>query len=210
MNPRIRYFLLISIPILIIFSLFICFAKKIVLKNLFLLDDIMISDRSSDGVCVTQLQSLVIYTNFCPEDVNHIPLNISYSDGTEIRKLFNRTIILFDPNGKGNYTVALLNLLYALPKQGTWIVCTYYNPGCRLYLYNETQSIYIIYPTKQNNSYILYYKVPKNSSFVILLNLGNTTKIIQEDYNLVLIEGTNSTIRKAVDRFIFWWYGIYS
>lgn len=210
MNPRAKYFLLIIIPILTIFALFVCFDGKIMLKNNFSYESSSISMKLPNGVCATKLQDFIIYTNFCPDEVKDIPLNISYSNGTEIRKLFNRTIVFFDPNGVGNYTVALLNLLYALPKQRTWIVCIYYDPGCKLYLYNETQDAYIIYPTKQHDSYIIYYELSKNSSFSIFLNIGNSTRIIQRDYNSVLIEGTNSTIRKAVDRFIFWWYGVFS
>lgn len=145
--------------------------------------------------------NVIITSPYNLNELKNIPI-INLTNISEIRNKYQYYILLIDPNGYGNYTVAYTNLKIKIPNLID--TCSYYYKGCLRYLENITFDDY--YPI-HFSSYNTTYLFPKNVTLLIDLLYGNKTEIIYKDGKIELI-GNNYTIDKVAWRFILYWYGI--
>ncbi len=136
--------------------------------------------------CITKADNITLVTQYCFSNVSYIPVNTSLKDGKDAKSKYKGVILLFDPLIPGNYTVALVNLAMKIPFDAE--LC-YYN-------YTKCPGVVTLEETKKYQQYLF-----------VAVYLSNETKIVQ-DGNVIYINATESEIRKAIDRFIFFWYGV--
>jgi|GEM_PF-5739236 len=142
--------------------------------------------------------NLTIYSLYCLEELADIPIIIEKNLST---KNYNVSIIFFDPLGRGYYSAALLELLLKIPL--SYIpVCLYYDEKCDFYSLDIKEDWYYI-ADKNNKT----YNISSEEKLIIFLLQNETNNIIIKE-NKIYIMGKDEGIRKAVSKFLLWWYGI--
>jgi len=163
---------------------------------------------SFTDICRVNISNYTLYLDLCPNQTKNIVINLPNS--TTYRKRYDHILAIFDPNGTGNYSVALLNFVMAFPKFFVIPVCSNYYSRCKLYLIGINNTTAIFAPVNESGKYEIYYEANLSKVLVVYIKLSNETKIILKKPHTILIEGNYTTIRKATDRFIYWWYGVLS
>ena len=166
--------------------------------------------KANQSVCKINLNNKTLYLDLCPNQVSFVTLKLNYTNSSALKKKYKHILVLFDPNGTGNYSVAVLNFLLSFPKYFAIPVCVSYDPSCKLYLIKINDTTAIFAPTKKNNDYEITFEADLSKVLVVYINQSDKTLISQKDNHTIVIEGDSSTIRPAVDKFIFWWYGVVS
>ena len=163
-----------------------------------------VATLKNENVCKTKVGNNTIYLDYCPNQTKWIRVNLGNS--TKYKMKYKHILLIFDPNGTGNYTVATLNLYFSLSK---WLipVCNKYYKKCNFYLISINNTTAIFKPVNQTPKYDVTFEADLSKVLPVYLVLSNKT-LVYEMNGSVYIEGNNSTIRLAADRFVYWWYGI--